>query len=82
MSTDVYSDLARALFCTQVRPGDDTTPESVRAAIEAELKEHDPSTCLCEVAQEAGDHPELYSRRMSWCLQTVKAAYPDLTGAA
>lgn len=82
MSTDMYTDLARALFCTPVRTEDHTTPESVRAAIEAEQSIHDSSTCLCQVAQEAGDHPDLYSRRMHWALETVKAAYPEFSGAA
>ncbi|MGH3949330.1 MAG: hypothetical protein ACRDSE_09430 [Pseudonocardiaceae bacterium] len=82
MSTDMYTDLARALFCTGVRPEDNSSAESVRAAIEAELKLHDESMCLCQVAQEAGDHPDLYSARMHWCLQTVKSAYPEFSGAA
>lgn len=81
MSTDTYTDLARALFCTEVRAEDPLTPERVRAAIEAEMSTHDAGTCLCQVAQEAGDHPELYARRMHWCLETVRSAYPELSGA-
>ncbi len=72
-----YADLAHVLFCTELRAEGTPSPDDLRSAIEAELRLHDPTACRCEVAQEAGDHPDSYRDRMRWCLNAVRAAFPS-----
>lgn len=72
-----YADLAHVLFCTQLRAEDTPSADDLRSAIEAELRLHDPTYCRCEVAQEAGDHPDSYHDRMRWCLDAVRSAFPS-----
>jgi hypothetical protein len=71
------SDLAEVLFASLLQESDDPSPQQVRAAILQTLREcgGNCGPCAACVAQEAGDHPEAYVRRMRWSLRTVKSAY-------
>jgi len=72
------SDLAEVLFASLLQESDDPSPVQVRAAVEDTLQAcgGDCAACAGCVAQEAGDHPEQYVRRMRWALQAVRSAYP------
>ncbi|TDC20248.1 hypothetical protein E1284_01115 [Actinomadura bangladeshensis] len=78
------SDLAEILFCSGLQESDHPTAEQVRAAIDDRIGAcgGDSSACLASVAQEAGDHPEIYRARMRWALDTVAAAYSFVGTAA
>jgi len=70
-------DLAHVLFASPLQEFDRPTPAQVRDAVSKELCEcaGDCSVCSGYVAQEAGDHPEGYRRRMRWALATVRQVY-------
>jgi hypothetical protein len=70
-------DLADALFTTVLQESDHPTPAQVRAAIDERLTacHGDCAQCAAGVAQEAGDHPEQFVRRMRWALSTVRRVY-------
>jgi hypothetical protein len=70
-------DLAHVLFATPLQELDHPTPAQVRAAVSRALCacRGDCSVCAGCVAQEAGDHPEEYRRRMRWALATVRWVY-------
>jgi len=69
------SDLAQVLFTTPLQASDRPTAERVRAAIHDRLGCTDTAGCAARVAQEAGDHPDLYAARMRWALDTVAHCY-------
>jgi hypothetical protein len=69
------SDLAQVLFTTPLQASDRPSAERVRAAIDDRLRCADPAHCAARVAQEAGDHPDLYVVRMRWALETVAHSY-------
>jgi hypothetical protein len=70
-------DLADVLFASALQESEDPTPAQVRAAIDERLAacRGDCASCAACVAQEAGDHPEQYVRRMRWALRTVEQVY-------
>lgn len=76
-ATMTFPALAQVLFTCRLQPTDHPAPGRIRAAVEERLRSHDgdPATCAARVAQEAGDHPELYAARMSWALDAVRHAY-------
>lgn len=78
------SDLAEILFCCGLQASDRPSAEQVRAAIDDRIGAcgGDRSVCVALVAQEAGDHPEIFGARMRWALSTVSRAYPGLDAAA
>jgi len=78
------SDLAEVLFASPLQESDNPSPSRVRAAVEEALAEcgGDCTPCAACVAQEAGDHPELYVRRMRLALSTVGSAYAPVSLAA
>ncbi|HUC55982.1 MAG TPA: hypothetical protein VMA95_01165 [Streptosporangiaceae bacterium] len=71
--------LADVLYISPLEPSDGACAEVVRSAIVASLGRHccDVLACAAEVAQEAGDHPEIYLPRMRWALRAVARAFPD-----
>ncbi|MEV5896770.1 hypothetical protein [Nonomuraea fuscirosea] len=71
------TELAKVLFATPLQPSDDLSAYRIRAAVDERLCAcgGDPAWCAAYVAQEAGDHPETYVRRMRWALDAVAAAY-------
>jgi len=79
------SDLAEVLFTSPLQESENPGPREVRAAVEETLAAcgGDCAVCAAGVAQEAGDHPEDYVRRMRWALRTVESAYcrPSLIAA-
>jgi hypothetical protein len=78
------SDLAQILFSSPLQESDHPSPEQVRTAIHERLCAcgGDRTACAAYVAQEAGDHPEVYAARMRWALNTVSHAYPAYATAA
>jgi hypothetical protein len=70
-------DLAQILFASPLQPLDRPTVPQVRGTVSRALKAcgGDYSPYAGYVAQEAGDHPELYQRRMRWALATVGEVY-------
>jgi hypothetical protein len=71
------SDLAEVLFASSLQESDDPSPDQVRAAVEETLAacDGDCAACAACVAQEAGDHPEGYVRRMRWALRAIRTVY-------
>jgi hypothetical protein len=71
------SDLAAALFASPLQASDHPSPHEVHAAILAAIQAcgGDCGPWVARVAQEAGDHPETYVRRMRWSLRTVGDIY-------
>ena len=71
------AELANVLFASSLQESENPTPAQVRTAIEAALNacHGDSSGCAAWVAQEAGDHPEEYVRRMRWALRTIANVY-------
>ncbi|MEO3790101.1 hypothetical protein ABGB14_07800 [Nonomuraea sp. B10E15] len=71
------TELAQVLFATALQPSDRLTPVQIREAVNERLCAcgGDPAWCAAYVAQEAGDHPETYVRRMRWALGAVAGAY-------
>ncbi|WP_370949193.1 hypothetical protein AB5J62_17030 [Amycolatopsis sp. cg5] len=81
MSAVAKPELVQALFCSPLPVTADLPVDSIRAEIESILQAQESSGCLCDVAQEAGDHPESYLDRIRWCISCVQKAYPQV-GAA
>lgn len=75
--TPSASDLAEVLFVSTLQASESPTAAQVRTVIEQGLKawSRDCMACLACVAQEAGDHPDEFSRRMHWALETVRSVY-------
>ncbi|GLZ06932.1 hypothetical protein Acsp03_43980 [Actinomadura sp. NBRC 104412] len=69
------SDLAQVLYTTTLQASGRPTAARVRAAIGERLLMAGPDVCAAHVAQEAGDHPEVYRERMRWALDAVNRAY-------
>ena len=78
------SDLAEVLLCWGLQESDRPPAELGRAASRDRIGAcgGDSSGCVALVAQEAGDHPEIYRARMRWALSTVSRAYRGLGTAA
>jgi hypothetical protein len=78
-------DLAQILFASPLQPLDHPTAAQVHGTVSRALDTcgGDFSSYAGCVAQEAGDHPELYQRRMRWALATIGETYqPALSLAA
>ena len=71
--------LADVLYISPLEPSEDPCAEVIRNAIVASLGRcrSDVLGCAAQVAQEAGDHPEIYQPRMRWALRAVTGAFPD-----
>jgi ElaB/YqjD/DUF883 family membrane-anchored ribosome-binding protein len=80
-SHHTLDELAEVLFTTTVQPSDRASAKQVRAFVEAALdaRRDDCAGCVACVAQEAGDHPEEFSRRMRWARGAVAAAFGLVT---
>jgi hypothetical protein len=78
-------DLAQILFASPLQPLDRPTVAQVRGTISRALNVcgGDCARYAGCVAQEAGDHPELYQRRMRWALAMIGEVYqPALAQAS
>jgi hypothetical protein len=71
------ADLAEVLFASTLQASEAPTPTQVRMVIEKGLRawNEECPACVARVAQEAGDHPEDFVRRMHWALETVQSVY-------
>ncbi|MFD0899344.1 hypothetical protein [Actinomadura sediminis] len=70
-------ELARLLYGSALQESDRPSAAQVRAAVDARLGAcgGDRAGCLAEIAQEAGDHPDVYLARMRWAIAAVTRAY-------
>jgi hypothetical protein len=70
-------DLAQILFASPLQPLDHPTVAQIHGTVSRALEAcgGDCSSYAGHVAQEAGDHPELYQRRMRWALATIGEVY-------
>lgn len=75
--TPSASDLAEVLFVSTLQASEAPTAIQVRMAIEQGLRawSEDCLACLACVAQEAGDHPDEFARRMHWALEMIQSVY-------
>jgi hypothetical protein len=71
------ADLAEVLFASTLQASEAPTASQVRMAVEQGLRmwSEDCMACVSCVAQEAGDHPDEFARRMHWALDTVRSVY-------
>ncbi|GLW64557.1 hypothetical protein Arub01_28010 [Actinomadura rubrobrunea] len=78
------AELAQVLFTSRLQESDHPSAEQVRAAVDERLCAcgGDRAVCTAFVAQEAGDHPEVYAARMRWALTAVSRAYGVRASAA
>jgi hypothetical protein len=76
------ADLAEVLFVSTLQESEAPTADQVRAVIEHGLNawKEDCTACLACVAQEAGDHPDAFARRMHWALATVHSVFGGRAG--
>ena len=81
-TTHSTADLAEVLFASTLQASEAPTAAQIRMAIEQGLRvwSEDCLACISCVAQEAGDHPDEFARRMHWALRTVQSVYGSQTG--
>ncbi|MFF3404371.1 hypothetical protein ACFYW6_38885 [Streptomyces sp. NPDC002659] len=72
---NAFAQLSNALFCTCLEPTDLPDSDAVRDAVLHKLGADADGSCLLQVAQEARYNPDLYSRRMEWCRQTIRMTF-------
>jgi hypothetical protein len=75
--TPSAADLAEVLFASTLQASEAPTAAQVRTTIEQGMRggNQDCTACLACVAQEAGDHPDEFARRMHWALAMVQSVY-------
>jgi hypothetical protein len=71
------ADLAEVLFVSTLQASEAPTASQVRTVVEQGLRawSKDCMACVSCVAQEAGDHPDEFARRMHWALDTVRSVF-------
>jgi len=71
------TDLAEVLFVSTLQASEAPSASQVRTVVEQGLRAwtEDCMSCVSCVAQEAGDHPDEFARRMHWALATVRSVY-------
>jgi hypothetical protein len=71
------ADLAELLFTSPLQASEAPDACQVRTAVEQCLRNwgEDGGACTACVAQEAGDHPDDFVRRMHWALAMIESAY-------
>ena len=76
------ADLAEVLFVSTLQASEAPTAAQVRAAVDQGLRmwTEDCMSCVSCVAQEAGDHPDEFTRRMHLALETVRSVYGARVG--
>lgn len=67
--------LAQALFASPLQASAHPSDSQVRTAIDVQLHRHSAEFFPALIAQEAGDHPEMFHARMTWALEAVSSAY-------
>ncbi len=67
--------LAEALFASTVQSSECPDPDQLRRAVATTLQQLSVAGCAAHVATEFGDHPDTASTRMTWALDTIRAAY-------
>ena len=75
--TPSTADLAEVLFVSTLQASEAPTASQVRTVVEQGLRawSKDCTACVSCVAQEAGDHPDEFARRMHWALDTVRSVF-------
>jgi hypothetical protein len=76
------ADLAEVLFASTLQASEAPNAYEVRTVIEQGLRAwaDDCLACAACVAQEAGDHPDEFARRMHWALEMVESVYGAKAG--
>lgn len=71
------ADLAELLFISPLQASETPDACQVRRAVEQCLRDRgaDEHARIACVAQEAGDHPDDFVRRMHWVLAMIESAY-------
>jgi hypothetical protein len=64
-----------ALFCSDVLPADNPSPDQVRAAVDHQIWAVGIAECVARVAFECGEYPSIATARMAWCRAAVQQAY-------
>jgi hypothetical protein len=67
---------AEALFASTLQPSGSTSPDQIRGAVAATLRQLGSDGCAARTAAEFGDHPDTAIARMCWALATVRMVYP------
>jgi hypothetical protein len=65
-----------ALFASSLQSSDDVTAAEAIAAISAAIRRLGPRGCVCQMAQEFGEHPEEARDRMRWASDVVGEITP------
>ena len=63
-----------ALFASRLQRSDAPTAEMVPEAIRATVRRLGAAGCLCQMAEEFGDHPEQAAERTRWASQLLAQA--------
>ncbi|MFF3313428.1 hypothetical protein [Streptomyces sp. NPDC002952] len=74
--------LSAVLFCTSLRAQDEPNDETVRTAVGDLLATRVADDFYPLVGQVAGDYPDLYLTRITWCRRAVRAAFAAATSPA
>ena len=70
-------EFAEILFTTPLQQSARPSPDEARDAVLTSLRScaGDVSQFAAQLAQAAGDHPELTTRRMAWALRTAEQTF-------
>ena len=68
-------DRTEALFVSHLQRSQEPTPESIRAAVLANVELLGADGCAALVAQEFGEHPDCAPGRMQWAWHAVRNAF-------
>jgi hypothetical protein len=66
---------AEALFVSSLQSSDRPSPDQVRRAVTAALRQLGINGCAAQLAGEFGDHPDTAAARMTWALVTIRDTY-------
>ena len=66
------TELAEVLYVSDLSRQPAPNAGEVAAAVSRVLAEHDIAWCVCQIAQDAGDHPDCYQARMRWALELAR----------
>ena len=70
-------ELADVVFASDLQQQPTPNARDVAGAVSRVLAQHDLAWCVCQIAQEAGEHPECYQARMRWALKLARAHASD-----
>lgn len=71
---------ADALFVSSLQRSDQPSTGQVRQAVAAAVRRFGGQGCICLVAQEFGEHPDLAAARMRWARRLAAGAFGERGG--